>query len=429
MMKKIIFILPVAAVCVLLPIQSSRSAPGSDQKETWKALGPYGGCVMGIAKNPKNPNELYAVASSGVPGQGQVFRSADGGSSWNRTGVNQYMCMAIDIAVNPVNPDIIYVLGHSSFYKSTDKGATFAEYYLEKAHFRRIAVNPKKPSQIYASGSYDTDSGSCMAVFKSVDGGAHWTIKKLEPGNSDWGDVYGLSVSPLNPNVIYACGSYRYLGSGERHKVLKSTNAGDAWTNVTGPIKATPFAVLVHPKDVSKVYVATSDGIFRSSDGGASWSSQSSPSSLQGGPLAVDSANSDILYSGSKDLKAFYKSTDGGMNWTESTRGIYGSCNGVCISGKKIFLGQTAGLFKSLNGGVSWKTSHKGMKATNVPAFALAPSSPNIIYAEVASYAFLKSSNGGGTWQKMPDFYRCESILKFGVHPAHADVIYILAGG
>jgi len=400
------------------------------QDETWKSLGPQGGDIIGMAGNPKNLNELFALVG-GMPGQ--VLRSVNGGSSWLRTGlIRSY---TFDIAVNPANPNIVYVLGEGSFYSSADQGASFIEYPLGTRRWGtrgRISVNTRNPNEIYASGTYFYDTSSsnhcCMAVFKSADGGANWTMTPFYP-TSDQGLALGISVSPVNPEIVYACGYYDKPGLYSKSKVLKSINAGGSWKDITGKINSKPLFVLAHSKDVNKVYVATASRVFRSSDGGKSWSAQESPPNICGGPIALDSTHPNTLYMGNSEAKVVFKSTDGGANWKEYSKGISGYSRSVCVSGRAIFLGTTAGVYKSLTRGVSWKPSSVGIKATNIPTFALATSAPNTIYAEAFSYAYFKSINGGKTWQRLPDFYRCDKILRFGIHPANPNTIFILAGG
>ncbi len=302
--------------------------PGPAAAAVWESIGPYGGHITGLARNPSNPKEIYAAVNSEP---GQLFRSADSGSSWKRiyvfrTGIH-------DLALHPLSPKSVYVLGADRFYGSTDGGTTFVETDFRGifiGNYGRLALDPKNPDRIYAAGSntYEwTHWYGCSAVNISSDRGKTWTLKRLDsPPVGEYAYTYGIAVSPVNPNILFACG-FHYTSPEEVDRVYKSLDGGKTWKNITGAISSSPNAVAAHPRDLKKVYVATQEGVFRSANGGAAWRKQASPPDMPVTELAFDPANPSILYAAGNEVEdpALYKSTDGGVNWTVLTKGLYGA--------------------------------------------------------------------------------------------------------
>jgi photosystem II stability/assembly factor-like uncharacterized protein len=426
-MKKIPLIL-ILVFCCLLLAQNKASTPSPDQAGAWEAIGPYGGWVYGIAKSQKNSNELYAVINS-YPGQ--IYQSISAGATWKRIAlINSYL---YDIAIDPNNPKTIYALGGNSIYKSIDKGKTFKECkypdYNCYTSSGRISINPKKSNTIFLSGYYAYSANpwkSCLAVYRSTNGGETWTVKKFD-AVSYGATMASVVISPANPKIVYACGYYYDNSYNYYYRVYKSTNSGDSWKNITGSIKDLPYVILPHPKDPNRVYVGCGNEVYRSSNGGQTWIKQNDPYFIYAYTLAFDSTNPSILYAGS--ASSIYKSTDGGINWTQYNNGIYGSCNGLVAIGNKIYFASTAGIFKSTDAGVTWKPGYSGIKASDVPAFAIAPFSPNNLYAEIAQYACFKTTNGGKSWAKLRDFAGCGSVHGVAVHPTNPNTVFFLKGG
>ena len=397
---------------------------------TWESIGPYGGHITGLARNPSNPKEIYAAVNSDP---GQLYRSVDSGSTWKR--IHIFRSQIHDVALHPLSPKSIYVLGMYSFYRSTDGGATFLETDFRgifSGYYGRIALHPKNPDRIYLAGSntYEWDHWyGCSAVNISSDGGKTWALKRLDsPPVGEYAYTYGLAVSPVNPNVIFACGLY-YKTPEEIDRVYKSLDAGKTWKNATGAINSAPNAVAVHPRDLKKVYVATEEGVFRSSDCGSTWTKQASPVEMPVAELAFDPANPSILYAAGNraDEPALYKSTDGGVKWKTLTKGLYGAGRRLLSTSGALYFGSTAGLFKSTNGGLSFAAGAKGMKAAEIVTLAVAPSSPGVIYVGQTHYGLLKSADGGKTWTKLPDFDGSARIRKIAVHPVDANTVFVLA--
>jgi photosystem II stability/assembly factor-like uncharacterized protein len=390
---------------------------------TWQSVGPPGGDVRAIAFNPKNRADIYALAYS--DNLGQVFRSTNSGQSWKR--IASFDNCVYDLAINPLNQRIIYVLSKTGVFKSTNRGVSWSEYTFGKKYGSldgELAIHWTNPSVIYASGYSITSGGkSCTAVFKSVDGGAHWKVKKFNATSKE-GYALSVAIAPSSPNILYMSGYYSD-GNIFHYKFYKSLNDGTSWTEIGNTIQEQVTSIAIDPTNPNKVYAGTEWAVYRSSDGGQTW--QRNEGFAFAHALAIDGSNPNIIYAGYD--KKCYKSTDGSVNWTEYTSGLSGSCRKLLVASNKVYFASSGGIFKSTDGGVNWAASQNGLGASIIPALALAPSSPNLIYTEVASNGFFRSTNAGSSWQRLPDFYRCESIFRITVHPTNANKLFIMVGG
>ncbi|MBN2206566.1 MAG: hypothetical protein JW742_04110 [Candidatus Aminicenantes bacterium] len=415
---------------------TSRAAAARDRAAIWTAIGPEGGQVAGLARNPKAPNELYA-ALSGYPGQ--VFRSVNNGASWTLRGV--VMDLINDVAIDPLDSRKIYVLGGRGFFKSADRGATFSEVRFPagfQAGNGRIAVNPAHPEiQIVAGEYYKSAAGeTLMAVAGTADGGATWTLQTFEPASAS-GRAYDVAISPKNPDLAFVCGYFQMTGGVATPCVFVSRNGGRTWKNTTTAGAFQPenggicYGLAVDARDANRAYVAHGRGVALTSDGGANWKASAVHSAFVS--VAVDGLNSGILYAlisglAQSPVGGCYKSSDGGKNWKHLEGLFYGWGGRLLARGPRVHAATSAGVFRSANGGRSWKASHAGMKATDVPAFAVAPSAPSTIYAGPYSYAFFKTTDGGRTWTQKQLPGSSDQFLSVVVHPANAETVYVLAG-
>ena len=389
----------------------------------WEALGPEGGSITDLALSPSSSSELFAL--SGLAGMSQVFRTTDGARTWQRR--SAFEQTASDLAVDPKSADILYVLTEAGILKSPDKGATWSSLPFGAGRFAaggKMAVHPANPKILYASGSAGSPTGkSDMAFFKTADGGRTWTAVKLSSG-ADSGATTALAMAPSNPATLYAAGTTT-TGVAAWYRMYKSTNGGSAWSAIGADITDQVTALAVHPANPSRVWAATSWGIYRSGDGGKTW--LRNEGFAFGNSLAVDPANPDVLYAGYE--KKCYKSVDGGVHWTEYTDGLLGIGQAVVITPPALYIGSTGGIFKSVDGGRRWSVSHSGIQASIIPALGVAPSAAGTVYIEVQADGFYRTLSGGAAWQRLPDFYRCDKVLRIAVHPADPDRLFILAGG
>jgi photosystem II stability/assembly factor-like uncharacterized protein len=227
-------------------------------------------------------------------------------------------------------------------------------------------------------------------VFKTIDGGDAW----LPVSDRFFGGTIGaIAVSESNPDIVYVGGGEFPIRGNVSHGdgVYKSIDAGRTWSYV-GLVETRHIAkIRVHPRNPDIVYVAAlgpvfgpspSRGVFKSSDGGKSWSKILFRNDSTGAiDLSMDSSNPEVLYAG---LWTAYRKP-----W-------------MLVSG-----GPGSGIFKSVDGGKSWNelTRNPGMPAGTIGniGISVSPANPRRVYAQIEadSGGVFRSDDAGDTWTRV----------------------------
>jgi photosystem II stability/assembly factor-like uncharacterized protein len=248
--------------------------------------------IGAVAIAPSNPDVIYAGAGESdirgniIQGDG-AYKSTDGGKTWSHIGLTETQVIS-KIRVHPSNPDLVYVaaFGHHAapnpergVFRSKDGGKTW-----EKILFRNdrtgaveLILDPANPQVIYAAlweayrNSWEMSSGGPgSGLFKSTDGGDHWTEISRNPGlpKGILGKI-GLSVSGADPNRVYA------QIEAEDGGFFRSDDAGATWTKVTDrrDLRQRAFyytRVYADPKAKDTVYELNVN-FMKSVDAGKTW--------------------------------------------------------------------------------------------------------------------------------------------------------------
>lgn len=252
------------------------------------------GSVGDIAVSPSNHNILYVGSGEGLHrpdlgvGDG-IFKSTDGGATWKHVGLGDVQQVG-RLIVHPTNPDIVFVagLGHPyganeerGVFRTKDGGKTWEKllYINHNTGAIQVEFDPNNPDIIYADmwehqeGPWENAafSGPNSGLYKSTDGGDTW--KKLTtglPGAEQSLGRIGIGIAPSNSRIIYATVDARQNGG-----IYKSEDAGESWKLIATDRRlwgrGSDFAeIKVHPKNPDKVYVANVAS-YTSDDGGKTW--------------------------------------------------------------------------------------------------------------------------------------------------------------
>ena len=349
----------------------------------WRNIGPYrGGRTRGVCGVPSQPNVFYMA-----PVNGGVFKSIDYGRTWQPIFDDQPTASIGAIAVAPSNPNIIYVgCGEGlhrpdlsvgdGVYKSTDAGKTWAHLGLRDGQqIAQLAVDPKNPDRVFvAVAGHPYGPNEERGVYRSLDGGK--TFEKVLYRNENVG-ASDVQIDPSNPNIVYAAlwesreapwenGVFNGDGGG----IFKSTDGGKTWSQLTKGLpdniaQANLAIALSAPKTLfATVRTKTIAKIYRSDDGGETWHGTTDDPrpglGIGGGDLPVvrfDPKNPQIVYSASI---VCWKSTDGGKTW-DGWRGAPGGDDyqNIWINPNNpdvILLGSDQGAIVTVNGGKSWSS-------------------------------------------------------------------------
>jgi len=273
------------------------------------------GRVNAVAYDPVNPNIYYM----GAP-QGGVWKTTDGGQTWQPlTDYWQFLQVAC-IAVHPTDPNILYV-GTGDFQgwmrpfsqgimKSTDGGQTWrrlGDLVFGNRCVSDIVIDPENPNILTVCtgwGPYQNVPGD---IWRSTDGGESWT--RVSNVSSIWSD---LAVSARNPStgVRY----YYAVGHGNPGRLLRSDNRGQTWVALPAPFSGNQrsLRVATSPNNPDRVYLMSGSNsqVWVSNDAGNTWSAMNP--GVDGGfyqawydatmHISRDSAGNDVLYLGLVDL-------------------------------------------------------------------------------------------------------------------------------
>jgi len=234
------------------------------------------------------------------------------------------------------------------------------------------------PGRVYAG----TSSG---AIFKIADRVQTWLTLDL---GGHFNPVTAIAASPKDPAAVYAC---------TPDGLFKSMNGGVTWT-VPGEELTGCIALSIDPRDTNIVYAAGSSGLFKTADAGANWIRTSlAPTAVN---LVIDPQNPDTIYAAT--ATGVVKSADGGANWTVDPLSP-GPVRGLAIdpqTSTTLYTGAlTGGVFKSTDAGRSWTSS--GLSSTPVFGLVVDVQESSTVYAATETGPF-KSVDGGRTWFSLP---------------------------
>ena len=372
-------IVPVVAALLVAPAVASAQTTG------WRSIGPEAGAVRYLRVDPVVPTVLWAVADEGL------YRSADAGASWTRlwTPTAELPDLEPVVLVDPLRPERVFLhAGERGLLRSEDGGLTWGLLDPGLEPQLLTAYPDPEPFTLLVAGSRQTlkasdnggetwrtvttvidpanrndevdllvplpePSGVLYAateegIYRSTDGGAAWE-RRVE-------GVFGaLAVHPDEPNVVYAC---REL---QPRQLQRSTDGGATWTSVgVGLPHSHLGALAVDPYDTERVWVATSEGLFRTLDRGERW--------LRVGTFAED-------------------------DWLRTLAFDPFDAETTVVGG----LLDPPGVQRSVNDGRDWVTGREGIQAGDVGGFASDPFDPDVLY--VGGSGVLRSSDRGVTWQ------------------------------
>jgi photosystem II stability/assembly factor-like uncharacterized protein len=317
---------------------------------------------------------------------GGVWKTESAGVLWKPVFDGQPVASVVAIAVAPSDPNVIYVgTGESDIrsdlasgngvYKSVDAGNTWTHLGLEDTRqISRVVVDPTDPRIVLVAAlGHAYAPNEDRGVFRSVDGGATWQkvlYKGPDVGAAD------LAIATASPNTVFATmwnarrppwSAYAPV-EGPGSGLFRSTDGGKSWSQVTGhglPADNWRRSGVAVSSDGRRVYVlldGKESGLFRSDDGGDTWTRVNSDPRLTGRGWYFSSVTIDPNDSGTVYVPnvAFYKLTDGGTNLS-IVRGAPGGddYHQVWIDPKNsthMVLGSDQGTSISLDGGAAWST-------------------------------------------------------------------------
>ena len=356
----------------------------TDSGENWENIGlENSGSIGRMVVHPTNPDIVYVAAMGRLfadGSQGGIFKTVDGGESWEQKLFISDSTGAIDIVIDSENPETVYAAmwervrrpGRRSYggttsgiFKSSNGGENWNELTNglptnpeEKGRIG-IDISQSNPNVLYAV--YADSIGYFNGVFKTLNGGESW----LQVDNGLGSDVFSsfgwwfgrIKVDPLDYNTAYLIGLYLH----------KTTNGGSSWSDISGwDMHVDQHAVAINPENSNQVYAGNDGGFYYSANGGNSWGWTEDAPITQFYTCEVDEQFPERIYGGTQDNGTNRTMTGQLDDWDR----IYGG------DGFRVLVDpidndfvyaeyQYGGLARSINGGDSFLSATNGISGSD----------------------------------------------------------------
>ncbi|MEA3246313.1 MAG: glycosyl hydrolase [Gemmatimonadota bacterium] len=426
----------------------------TDAGQTWQHIG-LGDThqIATVRIDPGNPDRVFVAAMGhafGPNAERGVFRTLDGGRTWKRVLFINDSTGAIDLSMDPTNPRILYAAmwkfqrtpwgmdaggGRSGLWKTTDGGDTWTELTFNPGIPRKligkigVSVSPANPQRVYASIEATDSVGG---IYRSDDGGGHWTATSLDQKFSVRPYYYSsVTADPNDENTVYVMNL----------TVWRSVDGGRSFSRVRVPHGDTHI-MWVDPKDSRHLMNGNDGGATISYDNGTTWSSIYNQPTAQFYHVTTDNQFPYRLYGAQQDNSAISVASrsDDGVIGERDYFSIAGCENATIAVDPRnpnvtyggCYMGQFSRYDRSTRQERDISVvlmNYDGHAAADVPErfqwtfpVLISPHDPNTLYA--ASQHVWRSRNEGASWERVsPDLtVHDPATLGRSGGPVHGDM-------
>jgi len=286
-----------------------------DAGKTWTHLGLRDGQqIPQIAVDPRDPNRLFVAVLGHPYGANEergIFRSTDGGQSFQKVLYKDENTGGSDVELDPSNPEHVFATlwearqgpwengawsgTGGGMFESQDGGKTWRQLTKglpeDGVTQANIVIAPSRPSRIYSAVA----TGRGTAIYRSDDSGANWsrvTTDARPAARIGGGDLPVLAVDPKNPDILYSASTVTW----------KSIDGGKTWTGIRGAPGGDDYQkIWINPNNPDIVLIASDQGAIISVNGGQTWSSWYNQATAAMYHVAADNAFPYRLCSGQQD--------------------------------------------------------------------------------------------------------------------------------
>jgi photosystem II stability/assembly factor-like uncharacterized protein len=359
------------------PAHSQDASPDEEPGLNYRLLGPAnGGRASRVVGIPGDPSTYYLSTASGG-----VWKSSNGGMSWKSVFDDQPVSSIGSVALAPGNPNIVYVgsgeanirgnVGEGNgIYRSLDAGETWDHVWTAEGQIGTIVVSPNDDDVIFAAAlGSPFGAGPERGVYRSTDGGDSWEQVLYVDEDTGASDV---AFDESNPNILFAgmWQTRRYpwdmISGGPGSGLYMSRDGGDTWKKLEGSGlpegiwgKVGVRVAATEPDRVYALIEAKDGGLFRSDNGGDSWTHISDSPGLKQrawyySTLTIDPTNKDVVWFPQVSM---LKTIDGGKSVLPAKAGGWDH-HDVWIdpaNPDRIAEASDGGVSLSLDGGETWE--------------------------------------------------------------------------
>jgi len=378
----------------------------------WKGLADVGS-IGKVVVNPNNENEVYVAAMGHLfenNAERGVYRSKDGGDTWEQVLFTSNITGAIDLAIDPSNPSILYAAmwerirrpnnriygGETSgIYKSTNGGDTWIELEnglpnlpAEKGRIG-LAIAPSNPNILMAI--YADRFGLLQGIFKSINGGDNWnSVGNVGSVSFMWwfGKIF---IDPLDANTVFV----------PVLELYRSTTGGNSFSNVSDNMHVDQHALFIHPLNTNFAVAGNDGGVYTSINGGTEWTKKNNLPITQFYTCEIDFLAPNRLYGGTQD-NGTIRTTTGDLDDWSAILGADGFRVLVDPQDNRFIYGewQRGNFFRSTNGGATFQGALNGISTAgrnnwNTPV-AMDFNNPTTLY--YGTQIVYKSTNRAASW-------------------------------
>jgi len=390
----------VAAWNAQLPSSDGELYRSKDGGKSWEIVPDlHGKSLRALSIAASDPKTLVVGALDGI------YRSRNGGHDWERISPENHAEIknVESVAIDPVNPDVIYAGTWHLPWKTEDGGKTWHNIkkgVIDDSDVFSIVIDPSQPENLFIS--------ACSGIYRSESAGE--MFRKIQGIPYSARRTRMLQMDPADHNVVYA---------GTTEGLWKTIDAGVTWKRMTGS-NIVINDVLIDPRRSSRVLLATDrSGVLASDDGGVTFTASNRGfTHRQAAALLVDRSDSAVLYAGvlnDKEFGGVFVSRDSGQTWKQTSDGLDGRDVFVLrqAADGSLIAGTDHGIFALRQNGARWAPRNALAGKAEVAPARKSHAAANEITARVSvleiagprwfaatSSALLISSDSGESWRQ-----------------------------
>lgn len=405
-----------------------------------------------VAVHPTDPDVVFVAAMGDMYGNTSdrgLYKTTDGGATWTQVLYVNDSTGAVDVVINPQNPDIVFACTwmrtrhpnrkdyagyESGVWKSTDGGDTFTRLDdtnglpATNIQFSRVGIDlcASSPNVIYCM--YINQDYDFYGIYKSTDDGETWSETNdnaLQGSMSGQGYWYGrVKCDPTNSSILYVIGFDTY----------KTTNGGNTYNLTFFGAHVDQHSVAVHPLQNTYVLLGNDGGLYYSLNNGNTYTKDYTLPITQVYRVGIDPSDVSHLYCGNQDNGTYFTPT-GTLNDYLFIFGGDGFQSLVNAQDNQTVIAgyQYGNIYKSTDGGYNWDYATNGITGTanwNYP-LTVDPQNANTIYT--GTQRVFRSTNFGSSWTSIsPELTQLDqtgtliygTITFIDVSPLNSNIIY-----